>query len=365
MTKTKQIFILALLVKTSFAITLLPINPNKYNPDTSVQNSTSYQQLFANNKTKITQTDDQFNFNTLIQSGANYGIIQIPSSHLQIRPLTPFAVTHNLAAVKMPNQRLLHARMALAVVDADRKYKIITLDNLGTSSQPIAISPAPITSLAWNNAGNNIAYVSYESGKPVVYVQNIFNARRYIVANFSGSNSSPAFKDNSLLVSLSKDYGTHIYQISLDPYSAKKTATPVLNQDSIDTEADYANNNLIYTASKNNKPVIYLKSATSATAKQISPGVNNTTGRISPDGTKILYLHGSHGRSDLIYYEISTGKTRKIDSGKIQAASFSPDNKIISYNKNNQIVIYNLDNDKRIILNNFKFREILDLRWSK
>lgn len=365
MIKAKTIFILTALATSSFAITLLPINPNKYNPDTSIQNSTSYQQLFANSNAKIVPTNGQFNFSSLLQSGENYGIRQIPSSHIQIRLLTPFTTTHNLPDAKTPNQRLLTARMALAVVDSDRKYKIIIIDNLGTSSQPIAISPAPITSLAWNNAGNNIAYVSYESGKPVVYIQNIFNARRYIVANFSGSNSSPAFKDNSLLVSLSKDYGTHIYQINLDPYSAKKTATPVLNQDSIDTEADYANNNLIYTASKNNKPVIYLKSANSATSRQISTGVNNTTGRISTDGTKILYLHGSHGRSDLIYYEIGSGKTRKIDSGKIQAASFAPDNKIISYNKNNQIVIYNLDNNKRIILKNFKFREILDLRWSK
>ena len=364
MMQLKNIIILSL-IQTSFAITLSPVAATNRSPNTIAQTSKYYQRLFAGNQAKATsnQRDQtQFNFITLLQSAANYSLKQIPSSRLQVLPSSPLTNT-NTSIAKTANQRLLLARIALAVVDVDRKYKIIMLDNFGETATPIAISSAPITSLAWNNSGNSIAYVSYESGKPVVYIQNIFNARRYIVANFSGSNSSPAFKDNSLLVSLSKDYGTHVYQINLEPYSAKKTATPILNQDSIDTEADYANNNLIYTASKNNKPVIYLKNANSTT--QISPGVNNTTGRISVDGSKILYLHGTRGRSELIYYDLRSGKFQKIDSGKIQAASFAPDNKTIAYNKNRQIIIYNLDNNRQVTLANLRFKEILDLRWSK
>ncbi len=367
MMQPKNIIILSLLSQTSFAITLSPVTTTNRSPNTVAQTSKYYQQLFAVNQVKTTSSQrdqTQFNFTTLLQSATNYSLKQIPSSRLQVLPFSPLNTAGNLPIIaKTANQRLLLARIALAVVDVDRKYKIIMLDNFGETATPIAISSAPITSLAWNNSGNNIAYVSYESGKPVVYIQNIFNARRYIVANFSGSNSSPAFKDNSLLVSLSKDYGTHVYQINLEPYSAKKTATPILNQDSIDTEADYANNNLIYTASKNNKPVIYLKNANSTT--QISPGVNNTTGRISVDGSKILYLHGTRGSSELIYYDLRSGKFQKIDSGKIQAASFAPDNKTVAYNKNRQIIIYNLDNNRQVTLANLRFKEILDLRWSK
>ena len=108
----------------------------------------------------------------------------------------------------------------------------------------------------------------YEAGKPVVYIPKYIYSQRYVVANFNGSNSSPAFAGDSLLVSLSKDYGTHIYKIDLSKYTPKKTATPLITTSSIDTEADYANGNIILLQIKKHIQ-IYLKRG-SAQVQQIS-----------------------------------------------------------------------------------------------
>lgn len=357
-----------LLIKSTFALNIYSYQIEKASNNES-QNQLLSKILYTNsckNPSKTATTakinpsiKNQYNFATLIQAniGQNLNQFKYPENNKVLY------ITAHSDTVK--DNRQLTGKLALVIRDNDRKYKILISNPSGENIQPIAISNAPITSLSWNNTNNSIAYVSYETGKPVVFIQNIYNGRRYIVANFSGSNSSPAFKNNSLLVSLSKDYGTHIYEIDLSRYSSKKTAVPLVTANSIDTEADYANNKLIYTASKNNRPAIFLKSNDDPTPRQISIGLDNTTGRISKDGSKVLYIHRSHGLSDLMYYNLRTGITTKVDSGKILSASFAADNSLIAYIKNNQIVMYNLAFNNKSIINNLKFREILDVRWSR
>jgi len=262
-------------------------------------------------------------------------------------------------------QSLFLTKMALAVKDKNGQYKLLIGDISGQKVQPILITRSPITSLSWNKSNNSLAYVSYETGKPVIYIQNIYSAERYIVSDFSGSNSSPVFEDNSLLVSLSKDYGTHIYKIDLSKYSPRKTAIPSIKMGSIDTEADYANGNTIFTSDKNGKPQIFLEQKGSSQIRQISIGKNNLTGRISNDGTKVLYLSKSRGGYSLVYFNLALGTTKILDSGRILSATFAPNGEIISYIKNNKIVLYNLKSGSSLALANLQYREIYDARWSK
>lgn len=370
----KKILILTVLVKSSLAISLFPFHDhtNKINSQ-SPQNLNLYKLLNTNNCSNDTThkikpaTDSCYNITSLINSYSNFTLKQNDEFLTKKFPITQNILQCNYQTREPDKKAILSAKMALAVVDSDRKYKVFITDPYGENPQAVVISNAPITSVSWSKSGNSIAYVSYEAGKPIIYIQNIYTAKRYVVANFDGSNSSPAFMDNnSLLVSLSKDYGTHIYKIDLSNYTSRKTAIPVIASDSIDTEANYSNGNLIFTSSNNDKPQIYLKSNNLTKAKQISIGRNNTTGRISGDGSKVLYIHGiSSNKYDLMYYDIKTGISKKIDSGKILSASFASDNSLIAYIKNNQIIIRNLNYNNAIPIANLKYREIFDIKWSK
>lgn len=366
----KKIFIFATFAKLSLAISLFPFHDNASSVGTQLpSNSKTYQVLNANPtttpKTESTNTNC-YNLNNLILSSSKFMPDLSKNFLVKKLPMTKNVTQCNVsnAPTNTTTSSLTSAKLALAVLDKDRKYKILITDYAGQNIQPIIISNAPITSLSWNKANNSIAYVSYETGKPVVYIQNIYTSQRYVVANFNGSNSSPAFAGNSLLVSLSKDYGTHIYKIDLDKYTPQKTATPLITTNSIDTEADYANGNIIFTSNQKNTPEIYLKKG-SAQVQQISINKNNITGRISNDGLKVLYVHGSRGRYDLMYYNLDTGKTIKIDSGKILSGSFAPNNNLIAYIKNNAIIVYNLNTKNSVLLPQLKYKEIFDIKWSK
>ena len=54
-------------------------------------------------------------------------------------------------------------------------------------------SPEPIISPAWSPDGRELAYVSFESQKAVVCVQDVASGKRRALANFRGSNSAPAW----------------------------------------------------------------------------------------------------------------------------------------------------------------------------
>src|SRR3546814_17322769 len=79
-------------------------------------------------------------------------------------------------------------------------------------------SKQSIISPAWSPDGKQLAYVSFESGKPVVYVQTLASGQRVPLANFKGNNSAPAWSPNGqqLAIVLSRATISQIYTINAD-----------------------------------------------------------------------------------------------------------------------------------------------------
>ena len=58
----------------------------------------------------------------------------------------------------------------------------------------------------WSKDGRRLAYVSFESQKAVVWVQDVATGNRRVLADFRGSNSAPAWSpDGRLLASLNEN----------------------------------------------------------------------------------------------------------------------------------------------------------------
>src|SRR5699024_7763322 len=68
----------------------------------------------------------------------------------------------------------------LAFVSGNQLY---VSDSDGQGAQVVASSSSSIISPKWSPDGQKLAYVSFESGKPVVYVQNLSSGNRTIAAN--------------------------------------------------------------------------------------------------------------------------------------------------------------------------------------
>ena len=104
------------------------------------------------------------------------------------------------------------------------EYRLEVADSDGENSFIALRSIEPIISPAWSPDGSKLAYVSFESKKPVVYVQDLYNRRRNIVANFKGSNSAPAWSPDGrrLAIALSREGLTQIFTVNADGSDLRK-----------------------------------------------------------------------------------------------------------------------------------------------
>ena len=214
-------------------------------------------------------------------------------------------------------------RFTLWVADAD-----------GEGASAALTSAEPIISPAWSTSGTQLAYVSFESRKPVVYVHEVATGKRRVVANFKGSNSAPAWSPNghNLVVTLSRDGGSQMFLISA---SGNGEPRRLSSSSSIDTEAVFSpdGQNLYFVSDRGGTPQIYRMSLADGVAQRISfSGNYNISPAISPDGTKLAYITRVGGAFKLAVLDLSTSMvTQLTDTNADESPSFSANSKQIIY----------------------------------
>src|SRR5215203_5097642 len=86
---------------------------------------------------------------------------------------------------KLTGERGVFAtRIAYVVQTSPKSWELHIADADGANPQAALKSREPIISPAWSPDGTRLAYVSFESGKPVVYVHSVMSGERRAVANF-------------------------------------------------------------------------------------------------------------------------------------------------------------------------------------
>ena len=120
------------------------------------------------------------------------------------------------------------------VVQQGRQFSLLVTDADGEGAQVALNSLDPIISPAWAPDGRQLAYVSFESQKAVVWVQDTATGQRRMLANFRGSNSAPAWAPDgrSLVLALSQGGLTQLWRMPADGGTPERLTT----SRAIDTE---------------------------------------------------------------------------------------------------------------------------------
>lgn len=213
------------------------------------------------------------------------------------------------------------------------RYRLMYADADGARERVLFSSHEPLLSPAWSPDMKKIAYVSFESSRPAIYVQELASGKRTQVTNFKGLNGAPSWSPDgeSLAIVLSKDGDPNIYVLNIGSGKLKK----VTNHFAIDTEPNWSvdGKSIIFTSNRGGSPQIYQVGLASGRVERLTfEGDYNARPRVSPDGKSLVVVHRREGVFHIALQDIETGDIRILTETWLdESPSVAPNGAMLLY----------------------------------
>jgi TolB protein len=234
---------------------------------------------------------------------------------------------------KLTGERGVFATRIAYVLRQGRRYALHVCDPDGDGGQVALSSPEPIISPAWSPDGRRLAYVSFETQKAVVWVQELATGQRRMVANFRGSNSAPAWSPDGtrLVVTLSQDGPAQLFSIPADGGTPQR----LTSSSAIDTEAVFSPDGrwVYFVSDRGGGPQIYRVPSGGGGVERVTYGGDyNISPAISPDGRHLAFIARQGNAYRLMLQELGSNVAVPLtDTRDDESPSFAPNGRLIVY----------------------------------
>jgi len=211
----------------------------------------------------------------------------------------------------------------------------VVADADGANERVVFNSPEPIMSPAWSPDGRSLAYVSFHSGLPAIYVQALKTGEQVRVSARSGINGAPAWSPDGscLAVALSRrDGNVDVYLLSL----ATQELQRLTDDSSIDTEPAWTPDGhaLYFTSDRSGAPQIYQLGLTAGERPRrvTFEGSYNARPRVSPDGRELAVVTIDRGAYRIAAVDVDRGTMRILSNGRLdESPAFAPNGADVIY----------------------------------
>ncbi|MDA9231964.1 Tol-Pal system beta propeller repeat protein TolB [Porticoccaceae bacterium] len=226
----------------------------------------------------------------------------------------------------------------IAYVTANRDsgkfvYRLNVADADGAREKLMLESSEPIMSPSWAPNGKELAYVSFETGRPAIFRQNLVTAKRQQLTNYTGLNGAPAWSPDGkkLALVLSKDGNPEIYMLEL----STSKFTRLTRHFAIDTEPTWMSdgNTLLFTSDRGGTPQIYkLNVATRATERLTFRGNYNARPSLAPDGRTLALVHRESSTFHIASFDLKTGRMIELTETRLdESPTVAPNGAMVMY----------------------------------
>ena len=215
----------------------------------------------------------------------------------------------------------------------DARYRLEIADADGQRARTLFSSPQPILSASWAPDGQRVAYVSFETGRPSIILQDVDGPYREQLTAFRGINGSPVFSPNGqeLAMVLSRGWGSRNFHMNLQTRKLRR----ITRHRAIDTEPSWSpdGERLIFTSDRGGRPQIYqVELATNFVERLTFVGDYNARARLLPDGQHLVFVHRREGVFHIAWQDLERDNILVLTQTNLdESPSLSPNGSMLIY----------------------------------
>ena len=234
---------------------------------------------------------------------------------------------------KLTGEKGVFSTRIAYVTKSTNRYNLWVADADGQGARSALSSPESIISPSWSPNGAQLAYVSFEARKPVIYAHEIATGRRRLLANFRGSNSAPAWSPDGSTIALALTLSGNA-QVYVMPASGGEPRR-LTQSSAIDTEPIYSpdGRHIYFVSDRGGSPQIYRMTPQGGDVQRVTfTGNYNVSPAPSPDGRWLAYISRVNGAFRLHVLELATGRANALtETTADESPSFAPNSRLIMY----------------------------------
>lgn len=212
-------------------------------------------------------------------------------------------------------------------------YKLQVADSDGYGPRTVVTSKEPLLSPSWSVDAKQLAYVSFERKRSIVYTQYLATGKRVKLASFKGINSAPAWSPDGkkIALTLSRDGNAEIYVMNL----ANRQIKRLTRNRAIDTEPAWSpdGQNIVFTSDRSGKPQIYMMESDGSHVERMTfEGSYNARASYSPDGKRLTLVTRENGKYHIGVLYLNDRSLHVVTDTQLdESPSFAPNGAIIIY----------------------------------
>lgn len=216
-----------------------------------------------------------------------------------------------------------------------RVKRLAIMDQDGANHKYLTDGRALVLTPRFSPTKQQITYMSYESGKPTVYLYDIATGRHEPLGSFPGMTFAPRFSPDgkSVIMSMAKNGNTDIYVMPLSSRKPKR----ITSDSGIETSPSFSpdGKQIVFESDRGGSQQLYTMNANGSNIQRITFGKGRYANPVwSPRGDLIAFTRMYKGKFYIgVIRPDGKGERLIANAFHVEGPTWSPNGRVLSYFK--------------------------------